>query len=174
MLLFGCLLAFAAAFAPRVILVLAALFSERWQLVWRGDWVLPTLGIVFLPYTTVMYMLSVNAVTGNIAGWDWMWIFLGLLLDFWKWSAIFQNRKQVPGYPKSSAPAATASTKPMTPAATPSSPQASTMSAPPPSAPASTMATPPPSAPASTMSSPPSAAPPPASPPESGPPQEPA
>jgi hypothetical protein len=118
MILFGCLLAFAASFAPRLILILAWIFSERWQVVWRGDWLVPLLGIVFLPYTTIMFMLSVNAVTGTVTGWDWMWIFLGVLLDFWKWSAVAQNRKQIPGYPQSETPAPPAASAP------PAAPQA--------------------------------------------------
>jgi hypothetical protein len=101
MIIFGCLLAFAAAFAPRVILILAWIFSNRWSVVWKGDWIVPLLGIILLPYTTIMYMLVVNPVSGAVVGWDWMWIFLGVLLDIWKWTAVAQNRKQIPGYPQS-------------------------------------------------------------------------
>ena len=97
MLLFGCLLAFTAALAPRLVLILAWIFSARWDLVWN-TWIWPLLGIIFLPYTTIMYLLAWSPGVG-IAGWDWMWILLGILLDFWKWSAIAQNRQQVPGYP---------------------------------------------------------------------------
>ena len=79
--------------------MLAAFFSERWDLVWQGTWLVPLLGIIFLPYTTVMYMLTVTPGVG-ILGWDWMWIALGVLLDVWKWAGIAQNRRQVPGYPQ--------------------------------------------------------------------------
>ena len=97
MLIFGCLLAFTAAFAPRLVLILAWIFSPRWNLAFN-TFIWPLLGIIFLPYTTIMYLLSWSPGVG-IIGWDWMWIILGLLLDFWKWSAIVQNRRQVPGYP---------------------------------------------------------------------------
>jgi hypothetical protein len=93
MILFGCLLAFSIALAPRVILVLAWIFSARWPLVWQGEWILPLLGIVFLPYTTIMYLLTWT-LTGGIEGWDWMWILIGLFLDFMKWSQLFANRKE--------------------------------------------------------------------------------
>jgi len=99
MILFGCFLAFAIGLAPRLVLILAAIFSERWNLVWQGNWFLPLLGIIFLPYTTVMYMLSYTPGLG-ITGWDWMWILLGVLLDIWKWAGMAQNRRQVPGYPQ--------------------------------------------------------------------------
>jgi hypothetical protein len=96
MILLGCLLAFGLAVAPRAFLILAWLFSERWPVVWGGDFLLPLLGIVFVPYTTVMYML-VWSPTG-IQGWDWMWIALGLFLDVSHWAQTAANRKQVPGY----------------------------------------------------------------------------
>jgi hypothetical protein len=92
MILLGCLLAFGLAVAPRIFLVLAWIFSERWPLVWKGDFLIPLLGIIFLPYTTIMYML-VWSPTG-IQGWDWLWIILGLLLDLWKWQQVIANRKQ--------------------------------------------------------------------------------
>jgi len=107
MLLFGCLLAFGLAVAPRLFLLLAWFFGERWDLVWKDDWFWPLMGIVFAPYTTVMYML-VYSPTG-IQGWDWMWIALGVLLDINKWGQIANNRKGVPGYPEDSQAAYTES-----------------------------------------------------------------
>ena len=81
MLLFGCLIAVVIAFAPRLMLILAWIFSDRWQIVWQNEWVMPLLGIIFLPFTTIMYMLTWT-FTGGIEGWDWMWILLGFVLDF--------------------------------------------------------------------------------------------
>jgi hypothetical protein len=98
MILLGCLFAFGLAVAPRIMLILAWLFSERWPIVWSGDWLVPLLGIIFLPYTTIMYML-VWAPTG-IQGWDWMWILLGLLLDAMHYQQAAANRRQVPLYPE--------------------------------------------------------------------------
>jgi hypothetical protein len=96
MIFFGCLLAMALAFAPRLMLILAWIFSERWDRVWDG-WVLPLLGIIFLPYTTIMYMLVWTP--NGIEGWDWMWIGLGVLLDIIKWQQVYANREAAPGYP---------------------------------------------------------------------------
>jgi hypothetical protein len=89
----------AAAFAPRLVLIFAWIFSDRWHVVWQGNWFLPLLGIIFLPYTTVMYLLVWNAATG-ISGFDWFWLALGVLLDVMKWGQIFNNRRGVPGYPE--------------------------------------------------------------------------
>ena len=93
----GCLLAMGAAFAPRVVLILAWLFGSRWDIVFKGNWFLPLLGIIFLPYTTIMYLLAWTAGVG-ITGWDWMWIGMGLLLDIMKWAQIGTNRRGIPGY----------------------------------------------------------------------------
>jgi hypothetical protein len=98
MLFLGCLLAFSAALAPRLVLILAWIFSPRWSVAFN-NWIWPLLGIIFLPYTTIMYLLSYTPGVG-ITGWDWMWILMGVLLDVWKWTAVAQNRKQVPGYPE--------------------------------------------------------------------------
>ncbi|MCO6451905.1 MAG: hypothetical protein J5I90_14075 [Caldilineales bacterium] len=105
MILLGCLLAFGIAVAPRLFLILAWIFSARWDIVWN-TWFWPLLGIIFLPFTTVMYML-VWSPTG-INGWDWMWIILGVLLDAMKWQQVAANRNQIPGYPGSGQSATTA------------------------------------------------------------------
>jgi hypothetical protein len=100
-ILFGCLLAFGAAFVPRLVLLLAWIFSDRWNVVWQGNWFWPLLGIIFLPYTTIMYLLAWSPT--GIQGWDWLWIGLGLLLDIMKWAQIANNRKGIPGYPQGTA-----------------------------------------------------------------------
>ena len=92
MILLGCLLAFGASVAPRLFLILAWIFSDRWPRVWGGDFILPLLGIILVPYTTIMYMLVWTPA--GIQGWDWLWIILGLFLDFWKWSQVIANRQK--------------------------------------------------------------------------------
>ena len=97
-LLIGCVFAFGLAFAPRLVLLLAWLFGNRWDIIWRGQWLLPLLGIIFAPFTTIMYMLSWSPT--GIQGWDWMWIILGVFMDVLKWAQIGANRKGIPGYPR--------------------------------------------------------------------------
>jgi hypothetical protein len=103
MILFGCLLAFGAAVAPRIMLVLAWIFSDRWAAVWDGQFLIPLLGIIFLPYTTIMFMLAVTVTpTGNvIEGFGWVWVLLGVFLDIWKWGQTVQNRQVGAEYGKS-------------------------------------------------------------------------
>lgn len=97
MLLFGCLLAAGAAFAPRLILIFAWIFGRRWDLVWQGNVILPILGIIFLPYTTIMYLLTWSV--GGLQGFDWVWIALGVLLDVMKWGQLARSRQE--GFPGS-------------------------------------------------------------------------
>jgi hypothetical protein len=96
MILLGCLLAYSAAVAPRFILILAWIFSARWPLVWGGDILLPLLGILVLPYTTIMYMLAWQPTVagGGVEGVEWLWVLLGLFLDLWKYTQMAANRKQ--------------------------------------------------------------------------------
>ena len=94
----GCLIALLAGFAPRIVIILAWLFSDRWDIVW-DTWIWPLLGFIFLPYTTIMYVLVWNIATG-VSGWDWLWIGLGVMLDIMKWAQIANNRREVPGYPE--------------------------------------------------------------------------
>ncbi len=95
MLLFGCLLAFGASVAPRLVLIFAWIFGRRWDLVWQGNVILPLLGIIALPYTTIMYLLVWSPA--GLSGFDWVWLGLGLLLDIMKWSQIIRNREGIPG-----------------------------------------------------------------------------
>jgi hypothetical protein len=100
MILLGCLLALGIAVAPRVILILAWIFWDKWVLVWHGDWLIPLLGIIFLPFTTVMYTLVAISTPGGVSGWGWLWIILGFVLDMIHWGQVVQNRKEVPYYPE--------------------------------------------------------------------------
>lgn len=44
------------------------------------NWILPLLGILFLPITTLTYVL-VYSIAGSVTGWGWLWIVLAILLD---------------------------------------------------------------------------------------------
>ena len=117
MILLGCLLALGLAVAPRLFLVLAWLFADRWPVVWGDAWIAPLLGIIFLPYTTVMYLLAWTPI--GISGTLWLWILLGLFLDLTHYVNAAQHRDRVPGLNTSAAePQGDSTTEP--PAPTPS------------------------------------------------------
>jgi hypothetical protein len=88
----------AAAFAPRLVLIFMWIFGWRIAAAFNS-WIWPLLGIIFAPYTTIMYVLVWTPATG-ISGWDWLWIGLGVLLDIMKWGQIANNRKGIPYYPE--------------------------------------------------------------------------
>ena len=47
----------------------------------HGGWLLPLLGILLLPITTLVYVL-VYALSGNgVTGWGWLWVVLAVLVD---------------------------------------------------------------------------------------------
>jgi hypothetical protein len=91
MILLGCLIGLTAAVAPRFLLVFAWIFADRWVLVWQGEILMPLLGIIFLPYTTIMYILVWTP--DGIAGFAWAWLLLGFLLDLMHWGQVLTNRK---------------------------------------------------------------------------------
>jgi uncharacterized membrane protein len=92
----GCLLAMLAAFAPRVVLIFMWIVGPRVNAAF-DTFIVPLLGLIFLPYTTIFYVLVWSSVTG-VYGWDWVWIGLGVVLDLMKWGLIGNNRREIPGY----------------------------------------------------------------------------
>jgi len=102
----GCLTGFVAGFS-RFFLIFAwfarpALFN----VVFGGSWILPCLGILFLPFTTLMYAILKTNGTMGISGIDWLWIALAVVVDLATIGAAgAANRNQIPqGYPGSLPP----------------------------------------------------------------------
>ena len=63
MLVLGCLLAIAAAFAPRIVLIIMWIVGPRINAAFES-FIVPLLGLIFLPYRTIMYVLVWNPATG--------------------------------------------------------------------------------------------------------------
>ena len=57
-------------------------------------WIWPILGIIFLPWTTIMYVI---VAPGGVEGWDWLWLGLMLVFDI-LWYTGGAGRKRIPGY----------------------------------------------------------------------------
>jgi hypothetical protein len=72
----GCLIALFARLALLVVWVSTPLVDHAFH----GGWVLPLLGIIFLPLTTLVYVL-VYYISGGVTGWGWLWVVLAFLLD---------------------------------------------------------------------------------------------
>ena len=92
-----CLFALFAAFAPRVALFFVWILTP---LVTRAfdSFLVPLLGFIFLPFTTLIYVL-VWAPGIGVTGWGWLWVALGVLLDLGSYGgSAYGNRNRMPGY----------------------------------------------------------------------------
>jgi hypothetical protein len=95
----GCLFAIFAGCFPRVATLLIWLARPSlFDAAFSGSWLWPVLGIIFLPFTTLMYVLVWTPSLG-VHGWGWFWLALAVLLDLSHWAgAGYANRDRVPGY----------------------------------------------------------------------------
>ena len=76
-----CGLALLAAVGPRITLILIWLLTDRIGAAFgrgAGGFVLPILGFVFLPLTTVIYLF---VFPGGLSGLDWLLLIIGILVD---------------------------------------------------------------------------------------------
>lgn len=88
-----CLLLVIALLLPRVAMVLIFFFQVRWyEAVFQG-WILPVLGFVFLPYTTLAYMAAVLNAGAVTTGWLVV-IILALLADLAHWGGGYRSRRR--------------------------------------------------------------------------------
>ncbi|MCO6451913.1 MAG: hypothetical protein J5I90_14115 [Caldilineales bacterium] len=92
-----CLFALMAGFVPRLAdIILWIARPTMFTAPFGGGWFLPLLGIIFLPFTTLMYVLLWGP--GGLTGWDWLWLILAVLLDLMHYSSTaYSNRNQIPG-----------------------------------------------------------------------------
>lgn len=89
-----------ALVGPRIFGAFWWLFQPlRWEAAFRALggglwWVWAVLGIIFLPWTTLMFVI---VAPGGLVGWDWFWVGLMLLADVASYGG-GAGRKQIPGY----------------------------------------------------------------------------
>lgn len=75
----GCLLTGFLTLAPRLVLLFMWLFTDRISTAFEG-FLIPLLGFLFLPFTTLAYVLVWDAQTG-ISGAAWLLVAGGLAFD---------------------------------------------------------------------------------------------
>ena len=97
----GCLTAVVSSFS-RIMLLFAWLARPALMDAAFGSFIVPCLGFLFLPFTTLMYVFLKQGV-GTIQGLDWLWLFLAVILDLASVAgAGAANRNRIPaGYPGS-------------------------------------------------------------------------
>jgi hypothetical protein len=61
-----------------------------------NTFLLPLVGIIFLPFATLIYVLFYTPGFG-LTGWEWVWVILAGLLDIGHWGASYTQRNQIPG-----------------------------------------------------------------------------
>lgn len=70
----------------------------RWELAFNNFfgiwWIWPIAGLVFLPWTTLMYVI---VAPGGVVGWDWLWLGLMFVGDLASYGG-GAGRKRIPGY----------------------------------------------------------------------------
>ena len=97
----GCLTAVVSSFS-RIMLLFAWLARPAMMNAAFSSFIIPCLGFLFLPFTTLMYVFLIQGV-GGIQGLDWLWLFLAVVLDIASVAgAGAANRNRIPaGYPGS-------------------------------------------------------------------------
>jgi hypothetical protein len=91
----GCLFALFAGFAPRIGFLILWLFTDMVSdafdtILW------PLLGIIFLPFTSIMYVVLYNPATGGLSGWGWFWVVIALMIDIGSYAGSgYTNRGRV-------------------------------------------------------------------------------
>jgi hypothetical protein len=87
----GCLFVLFAAFAPRLIVVFAWIARPAYFDAVFDSWIFPLLGLIFLPFTTLMWLL-LGAPPEGVEGIDWLWIVLAVFLDLGHYANTYTQR----------------------------------------------------------------------------------
>lgn len=74
-----CLFALLVAFAPRIALLLTWILTPLVNRAF-GSFLVPLLGLIFLPLTTLVYVFAFVPGVG-LTAWGWFWLVLAFLLD---------------------------------------------------------------------------------------------
>lgn len=91
-----CVFATLVFLGPRVgILIWWLVEPLRWQLAFNS-FVWPILGVIFLPWTTLMYVM---VAPGGVTGFNWFWVILAVVADIASYSgSVYGNRDRIPSY----------------------------------------------------------------------------
>ena len=95
----GCLFALLAGVFPRLGLFIVWVARPKLVDAAFDTWIWPLLGIIFLPFATLIYVILYTG--GGLNGFDWFWVVLAGIFDLVHWGAGWTQRRQAPGYPGS-------------------------------------------------------------------------
>jgi hypothetical protein len=91
----GCLLALFGGAFPRLALFMFWILRPARVDAAFDTWLLPLLGIVFLPFATLMYAILYTPGIG-LTGWEWFWVTVAALLDIAHLAVGASQRGDVP------------------------------------------------------------------------------
>ena len=92
----GCLFALFGGLFPRLALLIVWIVFPGLVAAAFNTFLLPLLGIIFLPFATLIYVIVYTPGVG-LTGFDWIWVILAVLLDIGHWSASYTQRDRIPG-----------------------------------------------------------------------------
>ena len=92
----GCLLALMSAFAPRLVFLIIWIARPSYINAVFDTFILPLLGLIFLPFTTLRWVL-LDAPPVGVHGFDWVWIGVAAILDLGHYATGYSQREQMPG-----------------------------------------------------------------------------
>jgi hypothetical protein len=90
----GCLLALMSAFAPRLVFLIVWIARPAYVDAVFDTFIFPLLGVIFLPFTTLIWVL-LDAPPVGVAGADWLWIVLAVLLDLTHYGSAYTQRRNM-------------------------------------------------------------------------------
>ena len=93
----GCLFAIFAGIFPRLALFIVWIARPRLVDAAFDTWIWPLLGIIFLPFATLMYVILYTPGVG-LTGWEWFWVVVAGMFDLGHWAMTASQRRSVPGY----------------------------------------------------------------------------
>lgn len=93
----GCLLVAVGALAPRLAVFLIWLARPGLVDAAFDTFLIPLLGIIFLPFTTLVYLIVFTPGIG-VTGSDWIWIGLAVVLDVAHLTASVADRRYRSGW----------------------------------------------------------------------------
>jgi hypothetical protein len=75
----GCLLAIVAGFFPRIALIVVWIATDLVDRAY-STWVIPLLGLFFLPFTTLVYALVWTPVV-HVGNGRWIWVAIAFAIE---------------------------------------------------------------------------------------------
>lgn len=93
----GCLLAIIGALSPRLLFVLIWIARPAYVDAVFDTFIFPLLGVIFLPYGTLMWVL-LDAPPAGIHGWDVVWITIAVLMDLSHYMTVWAQRGNYSNY----------------------------------------------------------------------------